>query len=81
MTRLDVVTTAAAVEVEAQLRLAISDDSGKMLSFLSGGAKVQVANQAFDPRSLPGLRRTALDNAMRGMFDKLLAHLRDHAQD
>ena len=70
-----------AAEIDAQLRLAISDDSGKMLSFLSGGAKVQVGNQTFDPRYLPALRREALENAMRGMFDKLLGHLRDHAQD
>jgi hypothetical protein len=81
VTRLDVVRTASAVEIDAQLRLAISDDSGKMLSFLSGGAKVQVGNQTFDPRYLPALRREALENAMRGMFDKLLAHLRDHAPE
>jgi hypothetical protein len=79
VTRLDVVRTAAAVEIQATLRLAISDDSGKMLSFLSGGAKVQVGNQTFDPRYLPALRREALENAMRGMFDKLLAHLHEHA--
>jgi hypothetical protein len=81
VTRLDVRRSAAAVEIDAQLRLAISDDSGKMLSFLSGGAKVQVGNQTFDPRYLPALRREALENAMRGMFDKLLAHLRDRSQD
>jgi hypothetical protein len=81
VTRLDVVRNATAVEIDAQLRLAISDDSGKMMSFLSGGAKVQVGNQTFDPRYLPALRREALENAMRGMFDKLLGHLRDHAQD
>lgn len=81
VTRLDVKRSAAAVEIDAQLRLAISDDSGKMLSFLSGGAKVQVGNQTFDPRYLPALRREALENAMRGMFDKLLAHLRDRSQD
>jgi hypothetical protein len=79
VTRLDVVRTAAAVEIQAQLRLAISDDSGKMLSFLSGGAKVQVGHQTFDSRYLPALRREALENAMRGMFDKLLAHLHEHA--
>jgi hypothetical protein len=79
VTRLDVVNTAANVEIAAQLRLAISDDSGKMMSFLSGGAKVQVSNQTFDPRYVPALRRQALETAMRGMFDKLLAHLRDQA--
>jgi HEAT repeats len=77
VTRLAVARTAGTVEVDAQLRLAISDDNGKMLSFLSGGAKVQVPNQKFDPKYLPALRQEALENAMRGMFRKLLAHLRD----
>ena len=78
--KMDVAQSGGYVEVEAQLRLAISDDKGKMLSFLSGGAKVQVPKHTFDPRYLPKLRREALENAMRGMFDKLLAHLRTRPQ-
>jgi hypothetical protein len=77
VTRLDVGKTLDHIEIAAQLRLAISDDSGKMMSFLSGGAMVQVSNQTFDARYLPALRRQALETAMRGMFEKLLAHLRD----
>jgi hypothetical protein len=65
------------VEVDAQLRVAISDDSGKMLSLLSGGAKIQVSAASFDSRYLPALRKEALENAMRGMADKLLTQLRD----
>lgn len=79
VTKLDVARMGGTIEVVAQLRLAISDDNGQMLSFLSGGAKVQVPSQKFDARYLPALRREALENAMRGMFGKLLAHLRDHA--
>jgi hypothetical protein len=75
--KMEVNTVGAIVEVDAQLRLAISDHKGKMLSFLQGGAKVQVPKHKFDARYLPNLRREALENAMRGMFDKLLAHLRD----
>jgi hypothetical protein len=75
--KMDVSTVGAMVEVDAHLRLAISDGTGKMLSFLSGGAKVQVPKHKFDARYLPNLRREALENAVRGMFDKLLAHLRD----
>lgn len=74
--KMDVSTVGPLVEVDAQLRLAISDANGKMLSFLSGGAKVQVPKHKFNARYLPDLRREALENAMRGMFDKLLAHLR-----
>ncbi len=69
-------TVGANIEVEATLRLAISDDKGKMQSFLTGGAKVSVPKARFDTSYLPHLREQALDNAMRGMFEKLLAHLR-----
>jgi len=67
------------IEVEAELRVAISDVSGRMLSVMSGGAKVQVPPGTFDARQLPALRKEALDNAMRGMLDKLLAQL--HASE
>jgi len=76
VTKLEVLQAGTMIEVEAQLRLAISDDSGKMLSFLSGGAKVQVPKRTFDAKYLPNLRKEALENAARGLFDKLLAHLR-----
>lgn len=64
------------LEVETELRLAISDDSGKMLSFLSGGAKVQVPKKGFNWSYLPQLRKEALENAVRGLFGKLITHLR-----
>jgi hypothetical protein len=60
----------------ADLRLAISDNTGKMLSFLSGGAKVQIPRSKYSPKMLPSMRKDALEGAMQGMFDKLLAHLR-----
>lgn len=80
VTKLDVTLAGNYVEVDAQLRLAISDESGKMLSFLSGGAKVQIPRKTYNAKYLPNLRKEALENAMRGMFDKLLAHLRDKSQ-
>ena len=78
--KLDVVTAGTHVEVEAQLRLAISDGSGKMLSFVSGGAKVQVPKNKFNPKYVPNMRRDALEGAMRGLYDKLLTQLRDRSQ-
>jgi hypothetical protein len=60
----------------AELRLAITDDKGKMLSFLSGGAKVQVPRSKYSAKILPNMRKDALEGAMQGMFDKLLTHLR-----
>jgi len=80
VTKLDVAQAGTMIEVEAQLRLAISDDNGKMLSFVSGGAKVQVPKRTFDAKYLPALRKEALENAMRGLFDKLLVQLRDRSQ-
>jgi hypothetical protein len=80
VTKLDVAQAGTMIEVEAQLRLAISDDSGKMLSFVSGGAKIQVPKRTFDAKYLPALRKEALENAMRGLFDKLLMQLRDRSQ-
>ncbi|MGE5183398.1 MAG: HEAT repeat domain-containing protein [Acidobacteriota bacterium] len=78
--KLEVVQNGPTVEIEAELRLAISDDTGKMLSFLSGGAKVEVPRTKFKPQFLPDLRKEAIEGAMRGMFDKLVAHLRQTSQ-
>ncbi len=64
------------LELETELRLAISDDSGKLLSFISGGAKVSVPKKGFNWSYLPQLRKEALENAVRGLFGKLIAHLR-----
>ena len=33
--------------------------------------------KSFNARFLPGMRKEALENAMRGMFGKLIDHLRD----
>jgi hypothetical protein len=74
--KLEVRGVGTMVEVEAQLRLAISDETGRMLSFLSGGAMVQVARKTYSSRHLPQLRQEALDNAVKGLFGKLLDHLR-----
>lgn len=64
------------LEVETELRLVISDDSGKMLSMLTGGAKVTVPRKGFNWSYLPQLRKDAIDNAVRGLLGKLLVHLR-----
>lgn len=77
--KLDVVQAGGYVEVAAELRLAISDDKGKLLSFLSGGAKVQIPRAKYKPRFLPDMRKEALEGALKGMFDKLLVHLRQMA--
>jgi HEAT repeat protein len=80
VTKLEVTRDGGLVEVAAELRLAISDESGKMLSFVSGGAKVQVPAGKFNPRFLPSFRKQALEGALQGLFDKLLDHLRQTTQ-
>ena len=74
--KLEVTQVNGYVEVAAELRLAISDDKGKMLSFLSGGAKVQVPLKKYRAQYLPNMRKEAVEGALSGLFDKLLAHLR-----
>jgi len=80
VTKLEVTRDGGLVEVAAELRLAISDENGKMLSFVSGGAKVQVPAGKFNPRFLPSFRKQALEGALQGLFDKLLDHLRQTTQ-
>jgi hypothetical protein len=74
--KMDVTQSAGYVEIDTELRLAISDENGKMLSFISGGAKVQVPQKKYSAKYLPSLRKEALEGAMHGLFDKLLVHLR-----
>jgi hypothetical protein len=78
--KMGVETNGGYVEIDAELRLAISDEHGKMLSFLSGGAKVQIPAAKFKPQYLGTYRKEALEGAMHGMFDKLLTHLRQQSQ-
>ncbi len=77
--KMDVQTVGNYVEVAVDLRLAITDNKGKMLSFLSGGAKSQVPTTKFRPAMLPNMRKEALEGALRGIFDKLITHLRQIA--
>ena len=74
--KLDLVQNGSYMELDTELRLTISDGQGKLLSFLSGGAKVQVPLAKYKPKFLPTMRKDALEGALKGLFDKLLVHLR-----
>jgi hypothetical protein len=76
VTKLEARESSGYMEVAVELRLAISDNQGKMLSFLAGGAKVQVPMSKYKPTYLAGMRKEAIEGAVRGMMDKLLVHLR-----
>jgi hypothetical protein len=64
------------VEIECQLRIAVSSPRGKMLSFLTGGAKVQVPKRTFRRQYEPRLKLEALDNAVKGIHQDVVTYLR-----
>jgi hypothetical protein len=65
------------VEVECEIRVAISDRRGKMLSFLTGGAKVQVPRSTFRLQYEPQLKREALENAVKSVHGDVVKYLRN----
>ncbi len=75
MVKLSRVEREANIEVECEIRVAISTPQGKMLSFLTGGAKVQVPRATFRDEFLPQLRREALEGAVRSVHRDLIEHL------
>lgn len=76
VTKLEHRTVGGNVEVEAQLRLSISDDTDRLRAFVSGGAIVTVPKRTYKAGNLPGLRREALEGAVAGLVPKLVAQLR-----
>ena len=75
--RLDRTERGAHVEIECEIRIAVSNERGKMLSFLTGGAKVQVPKRTFRAAYEPQLRREALENAVKSVRQDLVAYLRN----
>jgi hypothetical protein len=67
----------AHIEIECEIRVAVSNDRGKMLSFLTGGAKVQVPKRTFRAVYEPQLKREALENAVKSVHQDLVAYLRN----
>ncbi len=75
ITRLNRVVNGPWIEVQCELRIAISDERGKMISFLTGGAKVQVPKRAFRKQFEPNMRREALANAVKSVQQDLVRYL------
>ena len=63
------------IEVACEIRVAISTRAGKMLSFLTGGAAVQVPKASFRDEFLPQVQREALEGAVRSVHRDLVAYL------
>lgn len=75
ITRLDRAESGPYVEIECELRVAISNQRGKMISFLTGGAKVQVPKRTFRREYEPQLRDEALENAVKSVHQDLISYL------
>jgi len=73
--KLTVDPTDAGVTCVAELRIAISDRDGKMVSLVSGTSTVTVPSRMARGTGLPMLRKDALVAATRAMLPKLRTHL------
>lgn len=75
ITRFERVVNGPWVELECELRIAISNDKGKMISFLTGGAKIQVPKRTFRAFHEPNMRSEALENAVKSVHQDLVRYL------
>ncbi|MBT8492770.1 MAG: HEAT repeat domain-containing protein [Deltaproteobacteria bacterium] len=66
------------VEIECQLRVAVSNQRGKMLSVMTGGAKVQVPKHTFRRRYEAALRLEALESAVQGIHGDVITYLQQN---
>ena len=66
----------AVVLVDCHLRSAISNRSGKILSFVSGSATVRVPRSNYSPEDLPRLRKEAIENAVRSVHQDIVSFIR-----
>lgn len=64
-----------AVEISCELRVAVSDQRGKMLFFLTNGAAVRVPLVGFRAEFESPLQRDALEGAARGLNADLVTRL------
>lgn len=63
------------VEISCQLRIAISDSRGRMMSFVTGGATVKVPRRTFRRDYLAYHQREAMEGAFRGAQQNVVAFL------
>lgn len=65
----------AIVEVSCEVRVAISDRRGKMLSFLTGTAAVQVPRRGFRRQYEVDMQKEAVENAVKSVHQDLVTFL------
>lgn len=66
------------VEMVCEVRVAISNERGKMISILTGGAKVQVPRKSFRRKYETQMKKEALENAVKSVHQDLITYLRKH---
>lgn len=75
LAKLHVETVHGAVELSAELRIVISDASGKLLSQVASSAKLDAPRRAVKAGKLAALRKQVLEEATAGIVKPLCAHL------
>jgi hypothetical protein len=75
ITKLDRGVSGPFVEVACELRVAVSNRRGKMISLLTGGAKVQLPRHGFRKEHEPAMRSEALENAVKSVHQDLITYL------
>jgi hypothetical protein len=63
------------VEVSCEVKITISTADGRILSMVTGSATVQTPSNYYRPKMDRGLNRDALENAVRGAHQNLIAFL------
>jgi hypothetical protein len=67
--------TAQHVEISCRIRIAISDSRGRMMSFVTGGATVQIPRRTFRQDYLAFHQREAMESAFRSAQQDVVAYL------
>ncbi len=73
--RLDKIVNGPWIELHCEIRVAISNRKGKMVSFLTSGAKTQVPRKTFKREFEADMRKEALAGAAQGIHADLLRYL------
>ncbi len=63
------------VEVSCELRVAVSDERGRMMSFVQGRARVEIPRSSFEPSDLPEHQREAMVSAAQSLREDVAAFL------
>ena len=63
------------VELECKLRLSVSNERGRMMSVMTGGATVQVPRRTFRKSHVTRMYQDALENAALGVHQDLVGYL------